>query len=409
MSSPPDGNARILALAEAIADGRPIDWAAIDVKVSRSGRPAGARRAAGAGHARRPAPVTRSHRIAGSRRRTHDGRFAIACLARGWGSFRLLEELGHGTFGTVYRARDPRLDREVALKLIAARAGSPDTASAVVDEGRLLAKLRHPNIVTVFGADIVDGVVGMWMELLRGRTLKEELASRGPLGAREAAVVGIDLVPRPGGRAPGRAGSPRHQGAKRHARGGRPHRLDGLRRRARPARAAKIGPCRWPARRCTWRRSCSAGQPATPVQRPLRPGRAAVSPRDRRVSGRGADDGRVEGRPCRRASPASARCSAGPAFGVYPGSRERNGGVAVGPRVERGGPRARPGARAAGPGRPGQTSPAPAGRWTASVVDAGGPIAVDCDAGVVERWGVGPSGPDRRRNQLDPACCRSRT
>ena len=112
----------------------------------------------------------------------------------GWGSFRLLEELGHGTFGTVYRARDPRLDREVALKLIAARAGSPDSASAVVDEGRLLAKLRHPNIVTVFGADIVDGVVGLWMELLRGRTLKEELASRGPLGAREAAVVGIDLA-----------------------------------------------------------------------------------------------------------------------------------------------------------------------------------------------------------------------
>ena len=64
----------------------------------------------------------------------------------------------------------------------------------MVYEGRLLAKLRHPNIVTVFGADIVDGVVGIWMELLRGRTLKDELESRGPLNAHEAAVVGIELT-----------------------------------------------------------------------------------------------------------------------------------------------------------------------------------------------------------------------
>ena len=193
MSSPPDGNARILAAAEAIADGRPIDWATLDVKAA---DPA-------AQH------VLDELRVLAALADVHRSPDPTVLLAagdeptmavrdptprEGWGSFRLLEELGHGTFGTVYRARDPRLDREVALKLIAARAGSPDTASAVVDEGRLLAKLRHPNIVTVFGADIVDGVVGLWMELLRGRTLKEELASRGPLGAREAAVVGIDLA-----------------------------------------------------------------------------------------------------------------------------------------------------------------------------------------------------------------------
>ena len=193
MSSPPDGNARILAAAEAIADGRPIDWAALDVNAA---DPA-------AQH------VLDELRVLAALADVHRSPDPTVLLAAGdeptmavrdptprggWGSFRLLEELGHGTFGTVYRARDPRLDREVALKLIAARAGSPDTASAVVYEGRLLAKLRHPNIVTVFGADIVDGVVGLWMELLRGRTLKEELASRGPLGAREAAVVGIDLA-----------------------------------------------------------------------------------------------------------------------------------------------------------------------------------------------------------------------
>jgi len=193
MSSPPDSNARIFALAEAIADGRAIDWAGIDVNPD---DPAAQQvldelrvLAALADLHRSPNPTM----VLGS---GDEPTMPVGDPAprEGWGSFRLIEELGRGTFGTVYRARDPRLDREVALKLIAAKAGSPEGASSVVDEGRLLAKLRHPNIVTVFGADIVDGVVGVWMELLRGRTLKEELASRGPLGAREAALVGIDLA-----------------------------------------------------------------------------------------------------------------------------------------------------------------------------------------------------------------------
>ena len=193
MSSPPDSNARIFALAEAIADGRAIDWAGIDVNAD---DPA----------AQQVLDELRVLAALADVHRTPDPTMLLGsgdeptlpagepAPGEGWGSFLLVEELGHGTFGTVYRARDPRLDREVALKLIAAKAGSPDGASSVVDEGRLLAKLHHPNIVTVFGADIVDGVVGVWMELLRGRTLKEELASRGPLGAREAALVGIDLA-----------------------------------------------------------------------------------------------------------------------------------------------------------------------------------------------------------------------
>ena len=193
MSSPPDGNARILALAEAIADGRPIDWAALDIP---AGDPAAQRVL---DELRVLAALADVHRSPPSSVLLGSGdepTMPVGDLAprEDWGSFRLLEELGRGTFGTVYRARDPRLDREVALKLIAAKPDSPDSASSVVDEGRLLAKLRHPNIVTVFGADVVDGVVGLWMELLRGRTLKEELASRGPLGAREAALVGIDIA-----------------------------------------------------------------------------------------------------------------------------------------------------------------------------------------------------------------------
>jgi serine/threonine-protein kinase len=108
-----------------------------------------------------------------------------------WGHLEILERVGRGAFGDVYRARDTRLDRIVALKLLALEAtGSPDE---VVREARLLAKVRHPNVVTVHGADRIDGRVGIWMEFLQGETLDRILRSRGALDAREAALVGIDL------------------------------------------------------------------------------------------------------------------------------------------------------------------------------------------------------------------------
>ncbi|HEY0874369.1 MAG TPA: protein kinase [Vicinamibacterales bacterium] len=108
-----------------------------------------------------------------------------------WGPFELKSVLGRGSYGTVYRARDPKLDRDVALKLVP----SPDpvTLEKVVAEGRRLARVRHPNVITVYGADVFDGVAGIWMELLEGQTLHHELRERGPLGAREASLVGIEL------------------------------------------------------------------------------------------------------------------------------------------------------------------------------------------------------------------------
>jgi serine/threonine-protein kinase len=110
-----------------------------------------------------------------------------------WGLLSVLEEIGRGSFGVVYRARDLRLDRDVALKIFAPRKAPATARLQFVAEGRLLAKLNHPNVITVYGADVVEGTVGIWMELLRGRTLQQELDARGPLGAREAAIIGIDL------------------------------------------------------------------------------------------------------------------------------------------------------------------------------------------------------------------------
>ena len=104
----------------------------------------------------------------------------------------MIEHVGCGRFGDVYRAWDAALDREVALKILRA----DDEAAVqtdIVEEGRLMARVRHPNVVAIHGARRIDGATGLWMEFVKGRTLAAELAERGPLAAAELASVGIQL------------------------------------------------------------------------------------------------------------------------------------------------------------------------------------------------------------------------
>lgn len=110
-----------------------------------------------------------------------------------WLHLDLVEIVGRGSYGTVYKAWDTRLQRYVALKLIADEPGKPAADQEVIDEGRLLARVRHPNVVAVFGAARADGMVGVWMELIPGVTLEELVRRGGTLGAGEAAVLGMDL------------------------------------------------------------------------------------------------------------------------------------------------------------------------------------------------------------------------
>ena len=110
-------------------------------------------------------------------------------LPRSWGPLEVRRELGRGSFSTVYVSWDPDLEREIAVKIV----HGSDRSAAVLKEGRLLASVRHPNVVTVYGVDHFDGAVGIRMELIEGRTLKQILDQEGVRGAQEATLIGIDL------------------------------------------------------------------------------------------------------------------------------------------------------------------------------------------------------------------------
>jgi tetratricopeptide (TPR) repeat protein len=128
-------------------------------------------------------------------RQEQPGGANVPPVSEAWGSFRLLARVGHGSFGEVYRAWDPHLEREVALKLLLpGSVGGDEEYRAMLREARALAAVQHPNIVHVYGIDRHDGRVGFWTDFVRGKTLSMIVASQGPFGAREAALIGLDVA-----------------------------------------------------------------------------------------------------------------------------------------------------------------------------------------------------------------------
>ncbi|HEY1810527.1 MAG TPA: tetratricopeptide repeat protein [Acidobacteriaceae bacterium] len=113
---------------------------------------------------------------------------------RQWGDFQLLQRLGQGAFGEVWRAWDPMLEREVALKLLLPRGQHPEQELAsVVAEARAMARVRHPNIVPVYGVDRREGRVGFWSDFVRGQTLSQRVRGNGVLTARQTMSTGREL------------------------------------------------------------------------------------------------------------------------------------------------------------------------------------------------------------------------
>jgi hypothetical protein len=112
-----------------------------------------------------------------------------------WGRFHIVSELGRGTFGTVYCAIDSTLQLEVALKVVS-RSRVPgilvDTERAL-DEARRLVKVKHPNVVRAYGAELIGDEVGLSMEIVKGQTLDEIVRRQAPFSANEATIIGLDL------------------------------------------------------------------------------------------------------------------------------------------------------------------------------------------------------------------------
>jgi Tol biopolymer transport system component/tRNA A-37 threonylcarbamoyl transferase component Bud32 len=95
-------------------------------------------------------------------------------------TYEILSPLGTGGMGEVYRARDPKLGREVAIKVLPAESLHDDTARArLMREARLAATLNHPNICTVHEVGEADGHIYLAMELIDGLPLREKIAGRG--------------------------------------------------------------------------------------------------------------------------------------------------------------------------------------------------------------------------------------
>src|SRR5688572_27506038 len=88
------------------------------------------------------------------------------------GTYEIVGPLGAGGMGEVYRARDLRLGREVAVKVLPqAVASSPDRLARFEREARTVAGLNHPNIVTLYSVEDENGIRFLTMELVEGQTL----------------------------------------------------------------------------------------------------------------------------------------------------------------------------------------------------------------------------------------------
>jgi serine/threonine-protein kinase len=187
-----DDDRPIETLIDSVADGHDIDWAALEAH-------ADPEMLALLAHLKTVAGVADVHRTTTGEEETGPvpaptgGRgSALGELGR-WGHLQLVRKVGEGSYGEVYHARDTWLDHPVALKLLRPELSDHVAPTKLLDEARVLVKVRHPNVVAVHGADLQQGRVGFWMEFVQGQRLDDLVAFHGLLSAEEAAAIGQEL------------------------------------------------------------------------------------------------------------------------------------------------------------------------------------------------------------------------
>src|ERR1700757_5256250 len=110
------------------------------------------------------------------------------------GRYRIVERLGEGGMGVVFRAEDPRLERDVALKVLKPDAlHDEDSKRRLRLEARALSRLLHPNIATLFDFDCDEGVDFLVLEFVPGESLARTLAN-GPLPETRARAIALDVT-----------------------------------------------------------------------------------------------------------------------------------------------------------------------------------------------------------------------
>ena len=111
-----------------------------------------------------------------------------------FGPYEVVAPVGEGGMGEVYRARDTRLNRSVAIKILPeAIASDPMRMQRFEQEARTVAALNHPNVLAVYDVGVQEETPYLVMELLEGETLRERL-KRGPLGVRKSVEVGLQIA-----------------------------------------------------------------------------------------------------------------------------------------------------------------------------------------------------------------------
>src|SRR5579862_6567544 len=110
------------------------------------------------------------------------------------GSYEVIAQIGAGGMGEVYRARDKRLNRDVALKVIPQGfASDADRMARFEREAKLLASLNHPNIASIYGLEESSSTNALVMELVEGPTLADRIAA-GPIPIDEALPIARQIA-----------------------------------------------------------------------------------------------------------------------------------------------------------------------------------------------------------------------